>query len=231
MLKLKSARHRQFVLPLVGAAMLMSPIIAEAGFGAPPPQQSNLRFDFALGLQNWSEAGDIRNNAGDFDSGGFGFELNLHTAGRAYQSPTLLWGGTLGVAGYDSNIQGLFSPFSDDLQLSMVYITPSVKWIVRDTRDTRIYLDLGAGYYAVSIDEYDNYCYYWGCGSINYYDDDAFGGFVGLSADFDIGRPGGAHLTTGIKAHFVDFDAPFEIASPSALDGTIVQFQVGIATR
>ncbi len=227
----KLAHGPRLLIQFLATILLLSPILAEAAGHQQRAQQRTLRLDFNIGLQNWSEAGDIRNNAGDFDSNGFALEFNIHTAGRAYQSPTLLWGATFGISGYDSNIRGLFGPFSDDLQLSTFYLTPSLKWIVSDTRDNQIYVDAGAGYYSVSIDEYDNYCYYWSCGSINYYDDDGFGGFVGLSTDFDIGRRGGARLTTGIRAHFVDFNAPLEIASESDLDGTILQFQIGISTH
>jgi len=218
-------------LPFFASVLLLLPLVSQAQSAG----KRTLRLDGTIGFQNWSDAGDLRTQSGgafgtggSFDSGGFILEFNIHTAGSAYKSSNFLWGGTLGVFGHDSNIRGFFR--YQDLQLSGIYLTPSVKWVLQDTRDRGVYLDLGAGYYSVSINEYDDYCY-WTCSSWEYYDDDGFGGFVGLSADFDVGRPGGAHLTTGIKAHFVDFDTPFEIGSQSELGGTIVQFQIGVATR
>jgi len=226
-------RRSLLAVLLLGIAVLLAPFAVQAGAGAPGSQKRILRFDAKIGFQDWSDAGDVRSDFnspfnGSFDSGGFNFEFNVHTAGSAYQSSRLLWGGTFGVMGHDSNIRGFFE--FEDLQLSGFYLTPSVKWALQDSTDRSIYLDLGAGYYAVSIDEYDDTCY-WVCDAWEYYDDDGFGGFVGISADFDVGRRGGIHVTTGIKAHFVDFDAPFEIGSQSELGGTIWQFQVGVATK
>jgi hypothetical protein len=208
--------------------LLLAPLTSWAGghsYGSGNSPYVNMGFV----VEDWSEAGDI--GSGDiqpfggrsFDETGYGFELGVHVPagnGRFY------WGGTLGVTGHDSNIPGFFT--YEELQLSTFYIAPSAKLKMLDGEMFRLFLDAGAGFYSVSIAEYNSYCYYYYCSSYEYYDDDALGGFVGLSGDIDVGRRGGAYINFGVKAHYIDFDAPIELGLNDDLGGPIYQFQIGV---
>jgi hypothetical protein len=202
--------------------------VGSAGGHLGPPYQP-WYVTLVLGWHDWSDAGDIEVAPAfigeDFDSGGFNIEFSFHGPFPGSNSRRLMWGVTTGIMGNDSDVRGFFG--GQDLQLGTVYIAPSIKYKLRDTTAQRIYLDFGVGYYAASIDEYDSYCYYW-CYSTEYWDDNSFGGFVGLSADFDVGQPRGGYLNIGIKVHDVQFSAPTEIGSPDDIGGPIVQFQVGM---
>jgi hypothetical protein len=193
------------------------------------PQRQSWYGTLVFGYQDWSDVGDIQTSPAfpgeDFDSGGFNIEFSFHGPTPGFDSGRLMWGITTGIIGNESDVRGVYG--GDELQLGMVYITPSIKFKLRDTRGQRIYLDFGAGFYAASIDEYDSYCYYW-CYSTEYWDDDAFGGFIGLSADFDVGRPRGGYLNIGVKVHDVELSAPTEIGATENIGGPIVQFQVGM---
>ncbi len=200
--------------------MLLLPLPGAAG--------ETSRFDASIGYQNWTDAGDLETDfGGSFDSGGFALEFSYHTTFNTNKPTGLLWGFTMGLMGHDSNISGLNA--GEDLDLTGYYLNPSLKWILQNTADRAVFLDLGVGYYHISIDEYSSECY-WDCYAWEYYDDNSFGGFVGLRADFVIGRWNRMNLTTGIKAHFVDFGSPAEINSQSELGGTIWQVYVGVAT-
>lgn len=203
--------------------LLLAPLSSWAG-GHSYRSANSPYVNFGFIVEDWSDTGDIQPVPGrNFDETGYGFELAVHVPageGRFY------WGGTLGVTGHDSNIPGFFR--FEELQLSTFYIAPSAKLKLHDGEMFRMFLDAGAGFYSVSIAEYDSYCYYYYCSSYEYYDDDALGGFVGLSGDIDVGRRGGAYINFGVKAHYVDFDAPLELGSSDDLGGPIYQFQLGV---
>jgi hypothetical protein len=194
-------------------------------------QAENWYGTLTLGWHDWADAGDIEVDpiftgpfsSGEFDSDGFNLEFSLHRLTAPGSS--WMFGGTLGFLSNESDALGVVR--REDLTLGMLYFAPSVKIRLRDTPGQRIYLDAGAGYYAASITEYDSYCYYYYCGSTEYWDDSAFGGFVGLSADIDIGQPGGSYFNFGFKIHEADFSAPAEIGASEDLGGPIWQIQLG----
>jgi hypothetical protein len=209
-------------------ALLLS--ISQLSLAGGHTQQENWYGTFTLGWHEWSDAGDIEVDpiftgpfdSGEFDSDGFNLELSLHRA--VEPGSRWMWGGNLGLLSNESDARG-FIRF-DELTLGMIYITPSLKYKLSNTPGRRIYLDAGAGYYEASIVEYSS-CYYYYCGSTEYWDNSAFGGFVGLSADIDIGQPGGSYFVFGFKVHEADFGAPRQVGSSNDLGGPIWQFQLG----
>ena len=220
----------KILLSLAASAMLavvtLLPVETASADHIPTSRDRTPHFAIVIGAQRWSDAGDIQPDlGGEFDSEGVNLEVSWHAPIRSLYSQRLFWGFTTGLMGHDSNVIGVVE--FEDLQLGAIYLTPSVKYMLHDSPSQRIFLDLGAGYYAAAIDEYEDYCYYY-CDVFEYYDDSSFGGFVGIAADFDVGQPGGAYLQLGAKVHSADFRAPTDIGSNTALDGPIYQFQFGV---
>lgn len=186
------------------------------------------RVSATFGLALWSELGDVQAlSGGDFDEAGFAVDLAFHWPVGQIGSATMLAGANLGGVFHGSNIRGLEE--GEDLEASALYLTPSLKLAFGKPGERRFYLDAGAGYYAASIDELEDDCFF-SCDVYEYYDDDTFGGYVGLGADFPFGgRSGSFRLATSIQAHFVDFDDPFELDGSATLGGPIYTLQIGVA--
>lgn len=106
--------------------------------------------------------------------------------------------------------------------------TPSAKIRLNRAGRRQYYLDAGAGYYSVTIDEWEDDCF-WDCDIHEYYDDDTIGGYVGVSADFDVGADGGAKVAVAAKVHWLDLDDPVDLDAVNGLSGPIYQFQLSVA--
>ena len=215
-------RQLQFSPVLISIILLLVPSFSSAEEGV-------RRFEANSGLQEWSDAGDLQNDSGSsFDSGGISLELSLHTTGYTDKPTDWMLGLTLGVMAHDGDINGPVG--GDDLDLSTYYLAPSLRWILSNTPARTVFLDIGAGYYKLSIDEYGVECFL-DCYIYTYHDDGSFGGFAGLRADFDMPLWDRVNLTASIRAHFVDFEAPTAISANSNLGGAIWQLHFGVATN
>lgn len=185
-----------------------------------------LRVTGALGVDLWSELADLEPFlGGDFDEAGIGVEINLHGGGFQWGPATVYLGADLGVLNNSSNVEG--TEEGEDLQASLVYLTPSIKFLFGSPERVKWFLDAGFGYYEVSIEEWEDDCFF-DCDIYEYYDDDAFGGHVGFGLDFPLGgNDDGFRLTTGARVHFVEFDEPGAVAPAGSLDGPIYLLYFG----
>ena len=86
-------------------------------------------------------------------------------------------------------------------------------------------LNAGIGYYDVSIEEWEDDCF-WDCDVFEYYDDSSIGGFLGLGIELPLNRQ--LRLTGGARVHFVEFDGPTAVAPSGSLDGPIYVLSVGV---
>jgi hypothetical protein len=213
---------------MISMAMLMAWSAPGSAQPAEAPERGRIAATFGLGL--WPDVDDIQPFlGGSFDEAGFAFDLAFHWPIGHLGPATVMAGGNIGASFHGSNVRGVEE--GEDLQASAWYLTPSVKIAFGRPGGRRLYLDAGVGYYGATIDELEDDCFF-SCDIYEYYDDDALGGYVGLSADFPFGSPaGGFHLTTGLQAHFVDFDDPAPLDGNAALGGPIYTLQVGVAWR
>ncbi len=201
--------------------------LASKVFAADGSHIDSWRVSTVLGLQHWSELGNIEPLPGDdFEEWGANFELSYHLRAKALKSSPLFWGANFGVFGHESDIRGLEE--NEELQASVIYLGPSIKWGFHDTARIRWFFDAGLAYYWISIDEYEDSCFF-DCDIFEYYDDDGLGGFLGLSGDFNFGANSSFAVTAGLKVHFVDFEPPLSLGSARDLDGEIYQLQFGVA--
>lgn len=185
------------------------------------------RVAVSLELDHWSDLGDLQPAlGGDFDDTGLGVEFAFHVAVTKLAGGTLLVGGDLGPFTHDSNVRGVFD--NEDLQATLLYFGPSAKWRFGRGPTPHYYLEAGVGYHDATVDEYEDDCF-WSCDNYEYYDHTSGGGYVGTSAEFDVGDPGDIQVAVGAKVHFVDFDDPVELESPSSLGGPVYQLQVSVA--
>lgn len=211
------------VLMTMGLSAPASTAVAQPA-GASPTQ--TVRFGATVGLDLWPDLGDLDPAlGGSFDDAGFGLDLNLHFGGWNVGAARIYVGGDLGVIGNGSDVEGPAE--GEDLQTSLVYVTPSVKALFGDEGQMRWTLDAGIGYYDVSIDEQEDDCF-WDCDTWDYYDDSSIGGYLGLGVEFPLRADSGLRLVTGLKAHFVEFDEPAELAPGGSLDGPIYVLYFGV---
>jgi len=192
------------------------------------PERGRFAATFGVGL--WPDLDDIRPfPGGSFDEAGFAFDLAFHWPVGHLGPATVLAGGNIGVSFHDSNVPGLEE--GGDLTAAAVYLTPSLKIAFGAPGKNQLYLDAGVGYYNAAIDEQEDSCFF-SCNIYEYYEDDAIGGYVGLSADFPFGNSvRGFRLTTSVQVHFVDFEDPVELQSDAVLGGPIYTLQVGVVWR
>jgi len=192
------------------------------------PEHGRFAATFGIGL--WPDLGDLRPSpGGSFDEAGFAFDLAFHWPIGHLGPATVLAGGNIGASFHGSNVPG--AEEGEDLTATAGYLTPSVKLAFGTPGKNRLYLDAGVGYYDAAIQEQEDGCFF-GCKIYEYYDDDAIGGYVGLSADFPFGnRVRGFRLTTSLQAHLVNFEDPVELESNAVLGGPIYTFQVGVVWR
>jgi hypothetical protein len=207
--------------------ILVVTVVASATASAAVAQPTQaLRLGATVGLDLWPELGDLEPTlGGDFDEAGFGVELNLHYGGWSVGPARIYLGGDLGVIGNGSDVEGAVE--GEDLQTTLVYVTPSVRALVGDAGETRWSLDAGIGYYDVSIEEWEDDCF-WDCDTWDYYDDSSIGGYLGLGLEFPLRSEGATRLLVGLKAHFVEFDEPAALDPGGSLDGPIYVLYFGV---
>lgn len=207
------------VLVVVSAA---APAQTTANTAAP-----TVRFGGSMGLNLWPELGDLQPFlGGDFEETGIAVELNLHGGGWAVGPARIYAGADLGIFGNGSDVRGIEE--GEDLQASMLCLTPSLKAVFRGSDRVSWTLDGGVGYYDVSIDEWEDDCF-WSCDIYEYYDDSAIGGYLGLGVEWRLGGPDSQlRLTGSAKVHFVEFDEPTGLAPNGSLDGPIYMLSVGL---
>lgn len=186
-----------------------------------------VRFGGSMGLNLWQELGDLQPFlGGDFEETGIAVELNLHGGGWTVGPARIYAGADLGIFGNGSDVRGIEE--GEDLQASMLYLTPSLKAVFRGSDRFSWTLDGGIGYYDVAIDEWEDDCF-WSCDIYEYYDDSAVGGYLGLGVEWLLGGADGrVRLTGNAKVHFVEFDEPIGLAPNGSLDGPIYMLSVGL---
>lgn len=187
--------------------------------------EPRFRAAVALGLTQWSDLDDVDPLLpGSFDETGFGVDLAGHYQVARLGPARFLVGGDLGLVGHGSSIRGIEE--NEELQASLLYLTPSLKVAFGTPGRAQLFLDAGFGYYDLSVEEWEDDCF-WDCDIYEYYDDSTTGGYLGLGADFPVGE-GRLRITTSLRAHFVDFDDPVELGA-GQLDGALWQWQFGAA--
>lgn len=210
-------------LPLL-ALLWIAPIPVVLGDDGATYPAERIRLAAGLGFDAWSDLGDLQPfPGGDFDEVGTSGEISFHGQVARIGRGALFLGADLGVLGHDSDVRGVVE--GEDLQTSVGYLTPSAKLRLNGAGRQQYFIDAGIGYYDVSMEEWEDDCY-WDCDVSEYYDDSAFGGYVGASADFDVAADGAFKVSVGAKVHFVDFDDPVEIDSVHGLSGPIYQLHV-----
>ncbi len=213
--------RKALLLALLGMAQIATALADEASYPA-----QRFRTAFGLTADSWSDLADLRpGTGGDFDETGAGLELSIHAQVAEWGWGALLLGGDLGGSVHDSDVRGVME--GEDLSASFGYLTPSAKIRLNRAGRQQYYLDAGAGYYSVTMDEWEDDCF-WDCDIHEYYDDDTIGGYVGVSADLDVGADGGAKVAVAAKVHWLDLDDPVDLDAVNGLSGPIYQFQLSV---
>lgn len=217
------------------AAAASSPPAAEAV----PSQAAYWRpmnyFDFMLGASYWDDLGSLDPTGvspfpgrfGDFDRWGFAFDFGYDRVVWHDEKNAITVGIESGWSSFANDGSGLTSPYSD-ISATLFYLTPAVRWRRQLSPSVTISPGIGAGYYSLSIDEYESYYYgwWWGYSSRTLYDDSTFGGFLSLGFDFHI-NPSAA-IRVDNKLHFVSFDGLQNLMPrETGVDGPIYTLEVG----
>lgn len=192
----ESGRHS--LLAGIVMCLTVGPVFADT----PPEKAGTWEWGFTLGVNSWSDLGDVRSTlGGDFDEYGFALDMFAHKEVGHWGGATVLVGADLGFFSTDSRIPGIF----EDLIQRGVYLTPSVKLRFGERGKGHVNLDAGAGWYNTDFAELDcnNYDPFIGgpiCTEIgDSFDANAFGGYVGVSGGFN------RSFTMGLRVHFADF--------------------------
>ena len=217
------------LMTVIGVCALMatgSAVVAQPAVEADSP---DLRMSIAFGIDLWSELGDLQPIlGGDFDEAGIALDVDLHGGGWKLGPARIFAGVDVGVIGNGSDVEGIQE--REDLQTTLIYLTPSLKAVFRGGGRLGWTIDAGIGYYDVSIDEWEDDCF-WDCDVQGYYDDSSVGGYAGLGVElpFPFGPDDGSLRLVGrARAHFVEFDEPTEIAQTGSLDGPIYVLSIGL---
>ncbi len=191
-----SGLHR--LLAGLVVCLTAGPVFADA----PPEKAAAWEWGFTLGVNSWSDLGDVQSTlGGDFDEYGFALDMFAHKEVGQWGSAAVLFGADLGFFSTDSGIPGIF----EGLVQRGVYLTPSVKLRFGERGKGHINLDAGAGWYNTDFAELNcsNYNPFIGgpiCTEIgDSFDANAFGGYVGVSGGFN------RTFTMGLRVHFADF--------------------------
>jgi hypothetical protein len=195
---------------------------------ADAPEVPVFRIGGTLGPSIWPALADLDPDlGGDFDRTGFAAEIGVHAGGWKMGPAHLYLGADLGGAGHDSDVEGLVE--REDLYASLLYVTPSLKARFASGAGASWTLDAGIGYYAVSVDEWEEDCD-WDCDTWEYYDDSAIGGYLGIGVEFPLGSAQTPlWLVASARAHFVGLDDPDELEAGGDLDGPIYVLSIGLA--
>ncbi len=176
-----------------------------------------------FGLITWSDLKDLEPDAGGgFDSLGFIVELAGHKHLTRWGSADVLIGVDLGISATQSNIPGN----TEDFTQRGVYLTPSIKFRFGERGRRYLNLEAGLGWYQVDIAELicdedifnNNVC----IEIAEPYNEDALGGYLGISGGF------GGGFIMGLKVHFADFGKVTGLGPDTGdLKGPIYIFSLG----
>jgi hypothetical protein len=194
---------------------------------ADAPETPVLRIGAALGAGLWPGLADLEPDlGGDFERTGFAGEVGLHAGGWRIGPADLYLGADFGFASHDSDVVGTAE--REDLYASLLFVTPSLRARLGNGDRARWTLDAGAGYYRVSVDEWEDDCD-WDCDTWEYYDDGAIGGYLGVGVEVALGSEIPFWLVASARAHFVGFEDPDELEAGGDLDGPIYVLSIGLA--
>ncbi len=176
-----------------------------------------------FGLITWSDLKDLEPDAGGgFDSLGFIVELAGHKHVTRWGSADVLIGVDLGIFATQSDIPGN----TEDFTQRGLYLTPSIKFRFGERSRRYLNMEAGLGWYQVDIAElicdediFNNTV----CIEIaEPYDEDALGGYLGISGGF------GGGFIMGLKVHFADFGKVTGLGPDTGdLKGPIYIFSLG----
>ncbi len=176
-----------------------------------------------FGLITWSDLKDLEPDAGGgFDSLGFIVELAGHKHVTRWGSADVLIGVDFGISATQSDIPGN----TEDFTQRGLYLTPSIKFRFGERSRRYLNLEAGLGWYQVDIAElicdediFNNIV----CIEIaEPYEEDALGGYLGISGGF------GGGFIMGLKVHFADFGKVTGLGPDTgALKGPIYIFSLG----
>ncbi len=187
-----------------------------------------------MGFQLWNEIRDVSPVLpGDFESSGINLGGAAHWRMRETSRHDLFLGLDLGYFTNPSNI----GYRNGDLAANVLYVTPSVKLLFDRGSGPTYSMDFGLGYYFADITETELVLYS-GYSETRFWDDSAFGGYLGGSVSFPSEkrkRRGG--FTASAKIHMFDFGPVrdeddgrlFPVLGPDAgnLAGPLLMFQFG----
>jgi len=176
-----------------------------------------------FGLITWSDLKDLEPDAGGgFDSLGFIVELAGHKHVARWGSADVLIGVDFGISATQSDIPGN----TEDFTQRGLYLTPSIKFRFGERSRRYLNMEAGLGWYQVDIaelicdeDTFNNIV----CIEIaEPYDEDALGGYLGISGGF------GGGFIMGLKVHFADFGKVTGLGPDTGdLKGPIYIFSLG----
>jgi hypothetical protein len=183
-----------------------------------PPHQMGLPrprnyVDFMMGASYWDHLGSLDPTGvspipgayGDFDRWSFAFDMGYDRVVARGDRTDLALGLEMGWSTFENDGAGLVSP-STTISSSFFYIAPVTRLLWHVSPTVTVSPGIGAGYYALHIDEYDTYYYgwWWGYSGRTLNEDSAFGGFASLAVDFHLSPTNAIRFDN--KVHFVEFD-------------------------
>ena len=176
-----------------------------------------------FGLITWSDLQDLEPDAGGgFDSLGFIVELAGHKHVTRWGSADVLIGVDFGISATQSDIPGN----TEDFTQRGLYLTPSIKFRFGERSRRYLNMEAGLGWYQVDIAELicdEDILNNIVCIEIaEPYDEDALGGYLGISGGF------GGGFIMGLKVHFADFGKVTGLGPDTGdLKGPIYIFSLG----
>ncbi len=203
---------------------LILPVIAICASDEPVPHAPGHWSGTAtFGLMTWSDLNDLEPDAGGgFDSLGFIVELAGHKHVTRWGSADVLIGVDLGISATQSDIPGN----TEDFTQRGVYVTPSIKFRFGERSRRYLNLETVLGCYQVDIAELicdEDIFNKIVCIEIaEPYDEDALGGYLGITGGF------GSGFIMGLKVHFADFGRVTGLGPDTGdLKGPIYIFSLG----
>ena len=174
-------------------------------------------FRAAVGYQQFRPLADLEPAApGRFDAGGYLLDLGVHRQIGRWRQADVLFGVDLGLFTNESDVQAA----QETLTSRGLYLTPSVKLMFSKTGERYIGLEAGAGYYLIDFVEFINrdalFSELFEANEV--FEESTLGGYLGISADFPVGKGSGG-IFIGTRVHWFDL-GPATALGPSAGDLT-----------
>lgn len=224
-------RPGETVLPWLAAGLLtLAPLAAaqELPEKAPVERPTQLLLNVTLGFQQWPALADLSTQPfGTFEEDGLNVNGAAHIPWTHRNRSTFWLGFDIGIMSHESNIT---APCDiGQVDTTVFYLAPSLRWSFRPSRKWRINLEAGAGAYRVDMREFIEIGYQFVEGT-RHFDAWAPGGFVGFSVDVPFGRTRRWSLNSGARVHYADFGTVDAFGlSAGNLDGPITSFQLGFS--